>query len=484
MKVETQPHDDRTLTLTVEVDDERVLPALRAAARRLAKQYRIAGFRPGKAPYETILRHLGENAVYNEALEDLGQKVYQEALDQEKIDPLAPGELADIQLKPMVLKFMVPLRPEVDLGDYHALRVPYAPPSVEDEAVQASLEQLREHQSILEPVDRPAELGDVVTLDAKGFLHEGENPSDFLLADQDVAMLLDEKADWPVPGFAPQVVGMRAEEERKFDLTFADDYANTSLRGEVAHFEVRCKEVKSRTLPEWSDDLAREIGEYESLDVLRARVRAELQQQADRGADREYADQVLNQLVEQASVQYPPLLLETELDDYLADLDRRLHEQNLTLDDYLKIGNKSKEQFREEVTPEARRRLKRSLVLSKVAELEKLEVSADEVSRQIDQLSLTWGERTQDMRQALSSERGRRLVTLDLLTDKTVQRLAQLARGGDAAAEPAPDETRAVAGPVEATTTSETAPEAAVAAALMEAASDSTAKGEMDGTKP
>ena len=120
LKIETQPHDNCTLALTVEVDDERVQPALKAAARRLAKQYRFPGFRPGKAPYETVLRQVGEAALYNEALEKLGQEVYQEALEQEKIEAFAPGELQHVELKPMVLKFIVPLRPEVELGDYRA----------------------------------------------------------------------------------------------------------------------------------------------------------------------------------------------------------------------------------------------------------------------------------------------------------------------------------------------------------------------------
>ena len=324
MKIETERHADCTLTLTVEVEDERIQPALRASARKLSKRYPMPGFRPGKAPYEVVLRQVGEGALYEAALETLGQKVYEEALDQEKIEAFAPGSLDDVQLKPMVLKFTIPLKPEAELGDYRGLRVDYTPPGVSDEALTEALEHLREHQAILEPVDRPAALEDVAVLDVNGFLNTGENPSDFLLADKDVALMLDEKADWPAPGFAPQIIGMKAGDQKKFDLTFPDDYANESLRGQLAHFEVSCKEMKSRTLPEWSDDLAKEIGAYESLDDLRAKVRAELVGQAERETGRDYHQQVVDQLVEQATVKYPPLLLESELDDMLEGLDRRL----------------------------------------------------------------------------------------------------------------------------------------------------------------
>jgi trigger factor len=429
LKIETEPQENRTLTLTVEVEDERVQPALRAAARRVSKDYRIPGFRPGKAPYEVVLRHYGESALYQAALEDLSQKIYKDVLEQENIEPFAPGEMDIVELKPLKLKFVVPLAPEVELGNYRDVRVEFTPPEIADQALQDELEHLREHQALLEPVERPAQLGDVVTLDAKAFMNEGENPSDFLLADEDVALLLDEKADWPMPGFAPQVVGMSVGEQRKFDLAFPDAYANESLRGKVAHFDVKAKEVKLRTLPVWDDELAKSLGDYQDLDDLRAKVRADLVTQATRGLERDYAQKVIDRLVEQATVKYPPMLLEGELDDYLKDFDRRLHEQKLTLEDYLKIEAKSKEQFREEMRPQAEARLKRSLSLGKIVELEKLTVDADEVEARIGQLSTPWGDRADDMRKVLSTDDSRQMLSLDLLTDKAVEYMVGVAKG-------------------------------------------------------
>ena len=437
MKIETQALENRTIKLTVEVDDETIQPALKAAARKMAKQYRIPGFRPGKAPYEVILRQFGEQSLYQNALEDLTQTVYQKALEQEKVEPYAPGELEDVQLKPMVLTYVVPLAPEVELGDYRALRLPFEPPAVTEESVTERVEHLREHQAVVEPVERAAQLNDVATLDVKGYLNDGENPSDFLLADKDVALVLDEKADWPMPGFAQQVVGISAGEERKFDLSFADDYPNDSLKGQTAHFEVTAKEVKGRTLPEWTDDLAKSLGDYESIDDLKTKVRADLQRQADRAVEREYADKVIDQLVGQAQITYPPVLLENELDDYLADLDRRLREQRLTLDDYLKIEKKTKEQLREETKPSAEGRLKRSLVLGRVVNLEGLTISAEEVNERVETLSAPWGDRAAEMRKALDTVDSRQMLAVDLLTDKAIERLIAIAKGEEVP-EPAP----------------------------------------------
>ena len=443
MKIETLPEENRTLTLTVEVDDERVQPALRAAARRISKDYRIPGFRPGKAPYEVVLRHYGETALYQAALDDISQKVYQDVLEQEKIEPIGPGEMDIVELKPMKLKFVVPLRPEVELGDYGSLRVDYTPPIIEDEAVEHELEHLREHQAVLEPVERPAEMGDVVTLDAKAFLNDGENPSDFLLADEDVALVLEEKADWPMPGFGAMVVGISAGEERKFDLAFADDYVNESLRGQVAHFEVKAKEVKSRSLPEWNDELAKSLGEYETLDALRASVREELENAARAGVDKDYRQKVVDKLVEQSSIKFPPTLLESELDDYVKDFDRRLREQKLTLEDYLKIEGKTAEQFREEVKPQAEARMKRSLVIGKIVEREQVTVDSSDVEERISNLSTPWGERAAEMRKLLSTNESRDMLELDLLTDKGIDRLAAIARGEVQAQPPAEAAARA-----------------------------------------
>jgi trigger factor len=441
LKIETQAQDNCTLTMTVEVEDERVQPALRSAAKRLAKQYRFPGFRPGKAPYETVLRQVGEATLYGEALEELGQKVYEEALEQQSVEAFAPGALEDVQFKPMVLTFTVPLPPEIDLGDYRSeLRVPYTPPEVSDEQVQETMEGMREQQAVLEPVDTPAEIGSMVTLDAKAFLNEGENPSDFLLADEDVALVLEEGADWPMPGFASQVVGLSAGEEKKFDLTFSEEYANQSLRGQVAHFEVTLKEVKRRTLPEWSDELAKELGEFESLEDLRTKTRAGLLAEAEHSTKREYADAVISELVERASVKFPPVLLEHEIDHAIEDLDQRLRQQNMTLDDYLKMQSKTPEAFREEIKPQTEARLRRSLVLGEVVRREKLEIGPEQLERHIDELSQMYGERAGAMREILARDRSREMLSLDLLTDLAVDRLTAIARGDEVPPIPADDD--------------------------------------------
>ncbi len=421
------------MTLIVEVEDERVQPALRVAARKLGKNYRIPGFRPGKAPYETVLRYLGEDAIYNEALEALTQDVYRAALEETKIDPYAPGALEDAKLKPMVLTYSVPLKPEVDLGDYRALRVDYTAPDITDEAVNDSMEQWRETRAVTEPVERPAELGDVLVLDVNAFINTGENPSDFLLADKDVALKLEAEADWPMPGFAPTVVGMKAGESKKFDLAFPEEYANESLRGQLAHLEVDCKEVKSRTLPAWTDELAKEFGDYESLDDMRAKVRAGLLRQASREQDRDYSNLVMDKLLEQTTIKYPPPLLEQELDSMMHDLDHRLKEQRLTLDDYLKIESKTRDDLRAEYQPLADKRLKRSLALGGLIEREQLGVSDTDVEQEIERFTAIFSGNADSaaIRKSLETPESRSSMAMEILSNRALERLMALAKGED-----------------------------------------------------
>lgn len=438
MKIETQDLQDRQLQLTVEVPHDRVQAAMRAAARRLSSQSRIPGFRPGKAPYEVIVQKYGEEAVFEEALDPLGQEIYRQALESTEVEASAPGSLEEVVSRsPLVLRYTVPLAPQVDLGGYRELRLPYEEPQVTDEAVEAFLEDLRQAQAIIEPVERAAGMDDVVVVDARGELAEPEGPgSPVLMQEKAVSVLVAEKTNWPVPGVSQHLAGMGAGEEKSFAYAFPSDYPNESLRGRTAQFRLRVHEVKSRTVPEWSDDLARTVGEFQDLVELRAKVRQSLEARARREAEEEYGRRVVDRVVEGARVTFPPALVGPEIDELIHELDHRLREQKLSLSDYLKIEKKSLDDLRGELAPRARTRLVRALVLSQVIEAEHIEVSDEDIAAEVTRLAEPWRDSDQ-VRRALENPAGRRRIALDLLSQKAVQRLAAIARGENAAAEAA-----------------------------------------------
>jgi trigger factor len=431
LKIEQQELEDRQVQLTVEVPEDESQAALKSAAKRLSKGARIPGFRPGKAPYNIVVRQFGEEAVLEEALETLGQQIYRQAIEEQDISPFAPGSFDEVISKdPLVLQFTIPLPPKVDLDDYRALRVPYEAPEVSDEDLEDVLENLRQGQALIEPVERPAQRSDLVVADVAGELQpDDDGEAESLIDEKGVSIVLEEDADWPFPGIADHLEGLEAGSELDVEHIFPDDYPSETLRGRTAAFHLTIQDVKSRFVPQWSDDLARNLGEFEDLLDLRIKVRKQIQEQATQRAENEYTNQALDALLENSTIEFPPILLEEEIDDMVRDFEGRLRGQNLTLDDYMKIENLSQEELRGSFADRARDRLKRALALGRIVELEDLKVEAQEIDAEIDRIMEPFGDRGQDLRKTLEAPRGLRRLENDLLTRSAVDRLMAIARG-------------------------------------------------------
>lgn len=440
LKVETEILEDRQARLVVSVEPERVEKELRAAARRISRKVNISGFRKGKAPYHVIASHFGEGAIYEEAIESLGQTVYIEALEQSELNPYAPGSLDDVELDPMVLTFTVPLPPEVDLGAYREIRVPFEPPEVKDENVEQTLEQLRQDEAIMTPVERPAEVGDVVTLDVRGSLvdvegngNDDEDESENLLIDRRAMQIrLNQDNLYPAPGFAEKVLGMAVGDEREFDITLPDDDdIDVEMRGKTVHFRATCSEVYLNELPELDDEFAQSVGDHSSLADLKAEIRERLERAAHREARERHTDKVLEKLAEDETVRisYPPIMLDEQIDDMVTDLENRLEGQGLTLDLYLKAGNMTAEDLRESYSEDARRMLTRGLILGKIVDLERLTVDDEEVDDEIQTRLLSFGSQASLAKQVLSAPRMKKMIANELMVEKALERLALIARG-------------------------------------------------------
>ena len=431
MKIDTEALEDRQVQITVEIPDERLQAAMRSTARRLSRETRIPGFRPGKAPYNIIINKFGEEIVFEEALDDLGKEIYRQALEEMELDPYGPGSLDEVVSRdPLVIRYTVPLPPEVDLGNYREIRIPWEDPQVTDDALEAVLEDLRQRRALIEPADRPAQLSDVVVLNIRGELRDPPDGEDATLLDnKGVEVLVAEETDWPIPGIVEHRVGLEAGDERQFEYKFPEDYPSEDLQDLSADFQLTCLEVKSRIVPDWSDDLARNIGEYNDLLDLRLKIRADLLERAQHQADAEYAQQVIEATIEGATITYPPILLRDEVGEMRAELERRLKGQNLSLEDYLKIEKKTDEELRSELEPRAKERLDRALILGKLVEVEELEVGEEEVNSEIDRIIAPFKDQSEDIRKSFDNPMSRRHLTLDLLTTKAIKHLVAFAKG-------------------------------------------------------
>jgi len=431
IKIESETLDDRQVQLTVEVPPERYTAAMRSAARRLSQRDKIPGFRPGKVPFDVAVGRFGEEAIFEEALDTLGQEVYRQAIEDSQLDPYAPGSLNEVvSREPLVLRYRVPLAPEVELGEYRKLRVPSKPAEVQDEAVDRLMEELRQRQALIEPANRPVQLTDVAVVDIEGKLSnplEGEDPG--VLKQEAISLLVDTDTDWPFPGVADHLVGRSAGDQLTAAHTFAEDYPNQELSGRSANFDFRVIEVKSRMVPVWTDELARSLGDYIDLLDLRIKVRQGLAESAEREAKAAYAEEVIGQLVDQAKISFPPLLTEQEIDDLMHDLVHQLEARGLKLETFLKAEARTEGEQREEFRARAERRVKRALALGKIVQQEDLQVQDTQIDARIDQMARSVQDPEGSLRRALSTPSAKRRIQNELLIEQAVEWLVAVARG-------------------------------------------------------
>lgn len=424
MKVSVEETGQRQAVLNVEVEPDEVEKSLEKAYRRLVNRTNIPGFRKGKAPRATVERYLGKEALLDNALDDLVNDTYQRAIEEKGLDALGAPQVEILERDPVSYKATIWLRPIVELGDYHQLQ--YDKPQVEvtGKETDDAVEEIRLATAPWEPVEHGVDPNDLVTLDVEGTV-DGES----IVNQSSLQYQAVPESKNPAPGFAEQLIGMEPGEEKEFDLPFPEDYSRQEMAGKDAHFKVKVHEVKEKRLPELDDEFAKGLGErFDSLDALHKQVESDIRARKEREATRKIEDDALTAMVGMSQVEYPPVLEEQEIDRLVREHLRDLGEGDVKLADYLTRIGKTEEQFREELKPAAVRRLKRSLVLSKLADAEKIEVTPEEVDAEIDGMIQGAGESGDRLRRALRQSRDS--IENMLLTRKTLQRLVDIATSG------------------------------------------------------
>ena len=377
MKVSTESLGNCQMVLNVEAEATELDKSLEEAYHHLVNEVSIPGFRKGKAPRAILEQHIGKKSLLEEALEHLIPQLYNQAIESQKIDPIARPEIDVTQTEPLVFKAVVSLKPEVKLGDYHGIRLDASPEiEVTDKEVAAAMEELRARQGAWVPVDRPTGLGDLITVNIQANV-DGRP----WLNHKDILYEMDEDSRSPVPGFVSCLVGTEKNKEKTFTLSIPDDYPIKEMRGKEGTFKVVVTEIKEKQLPELSDELAKGAG-YDNLEAMKERVAADLRTKAEARNRLELKQKALDALVEISEVGYPPILEDEEIAELLRSEAQRLGFRETA--DYLKRANKTEEEVKEELRPIAKRRLIQSLILGKLAEEEKIEISASEVDNKVD----------------------------------------------------------------------------------------------------
>jgi trigger factor len=421
MKVSAEDLENRRIALNIEAEAGEIDKSLDKAYHHLVKEVSVPGFRKGKAPRVILEQQIGKGALLQEALEHLVPQLYKEAIQSQNLEPIAEPELEITQSEPLIFKAVVSLKPEVKLGDYHGIKLERGPGiEVTDEEVTDAIEKFRREQGAWVPVERAAELGDLVTMSIKA--NVDEKP---WLDHKDILYEMDKDSRSPVPGFASCLEGTEKNKEKTFNLSVPDDYPISEMRGKEASFRVAISEIKEKELPELSDELAKGAG-YGGLEDMKEKVAALLRARAEARNRLELQQKALDALVGMSEVNYPPVLEDEEIDGLLKSEAQRLGFKEMA--DYVKRANKTEEEIRQELRPMAKKRLVQGLVLGELAEQEKIETSASEVDNRIDEM-VSDAEDKEKARQFFSLPQFRQSIEQSLRTQKTVDHLLQIAVG-------------------------------------------------------
>ncbi len=479
MKITTEDMPDRQIGLLIELEEAEIEDHKQRAYRRLVQRYVIPGFRRGKAPRMILERHIGAETLIQDDIEGLLERSVADAVEQQELEPIARPQVTDLEsLDPITFRATVALRPEVELGDYDSIRVDWEEPEVTEEQVEEVLNNLRRQGSPWEPVERAVQLGDLLTVDMHGYVDEDpeeateseddaeaeseEQPEPVDEADADVesgdnddsesepevpgrrvfveetgiSYMVQEGVTYPAPGVPEQLVGMNAEDTKEFTISVPDDFTIRNLNGKEAHFTVTVREVKEQNLPELDDEWAQGVegfgdDEFETVEALRERIQSDLTERTNAQARADYEENILEKFAEVATVTYPPIIIDLEIDRILQDQDEQMRGMGMSLAAYVQTTGQDVDTLRDSVRPQAEQRVLRGLLITNLAESKDIEASDEEIDGDIAEVvGAQQDEATQEQaRQVFESEAARESVQRRIVARKTMDMLVEIARG-------------------------------------------------------
>jgi trigger factor len=394
VKIEKEIHEDRQATLTVEYASEEFESFKRRAAKRIAKNSKIPGFRPGKAPYNVIVNQFGEGAILQEAIDLLLDEDYGKILTEAELTPSGSGDLEKIEnLDPPKLIFTIPLEPEIDLGNYRDIRKDYQPEDFDEGEVEKFIDRIRRNSATILPADHPAEEGDLVYFNLSGEFLNPAPDEDAMITDktpQQVIIPVEKEEtdnEWPYPGFARALIGIQDGETRELQHTYAEEDENEEFRGKTALFTIDVQSVKMLELPNLDEDFVQSIGNYETPEEFRENIDQRLREEHQNQYDDSYFDEYLEEITQQAMLNYPPQMLAHEEEHVLDDLKARLENQNMDFKTYLSLRGVEEEAFvADEIRPAAKQRLERSLIVDSLIDAENLKLDQEMLKDNIGEI--------------------------------------------------------------------------------------------------
>lgn len=397
MNVTTEKIENHKVVLTIEVPAEELDKGIKAACKSLANRVNIPGFRKGKAPRRILEMNIGKEAILDEAFDRVAQKAFDEALKQENLDPVDRPQVDIVTLeegKDVVFKATITPVPEVTLGEYKGLKVAKDAVEVKDEQVEEQVKNILNHHAKMVDAEEGATVAndDFITLDFKGEV-------------DGVAFAGGEGKDYPlqigshsfIDTFEDQLVGLKVGEEKDVNVTFPEEYHAKDLAGKAAVFHCKINSIKHKEMPELTDEFVKASTSYESIEDMKAKLRENIEKNAQREADTERRNEILKQATDNITVDIPEVMVENRVSNMIQELSVNLENQGMNLDAYLKYANMDMAKLREQYKESAAIAVKTDLMLDAVAKAEDIKVENADINAEIALLAATYGTTPQEV---------------------------------------------------------------------------------------
>ena len=414
MNVKNIEKNGNQANITIDIDKEMMEKGVNAAYMKARKQIQIPGFRKGKAPRKMIEALYGAHVFYEDGLEEIFPEVYEECVAKQDVKAIGRPSLTDMNINEdgsVTITLTTDVYPEVTLGDYKGLEVEKTEVSVSDEQVQAELDRMAQNVASTETVERAAQMGDTANIDFEGF----DNGVPFDGGKGDNFDLKLGSGSF-VPGFEEQIVGMTAGEEKDIDITFPEDY-HAELAGKAVVFHVKLNKVTETVVPAQDDEFAKDVSEFDTLEELKADVRAKALESAQKQADSAFEQACVEKAAENVTVDMPNALIESELDTQMERFGYQLQMSGYSMEQYAKMMGGDVSSMRNAFRPAAEKQAKINVMLEKIGEVENIEVSEDEINSELESLASQYQLELEKVKSMVPVEE----ITASLKTRKAVK---------------------------------------------------------------
>ena len=390
MSVQVENLEKNMAKLTIEVSAEDLEKALESAYQKQKKQISVPGFRKGKAPRKMIESMYGKGVFMEDAVNSLVPQEYTKALGECDLEIVSQPTIDITQAEPgkaFIFTAEVAVKPEVTLGDYKGVEVPKTEITVTDEDVEAELKKEQEKNSrTISVEDRAAQLNDIVTIDFEGSVDgvpfDGGQATEYPLTLGSNSF---------IPGFEEQLVGAKVGDDVDVKVTFPEEYQAKELAGKEAIFKCAVKKIEAKELPELDDDFAKDVSEFDTLAEYKEHVKTNLEEKKEDEAKRAKEDAAVDKAIENAQMDIPEAMIETQTRQMLDDFARRIQSQGLSMEQYMQFSGATIDSLKEQVRPDAIERIQSSLVLEEIAKAENIEVSDADVDAEIEKMAKNYG---------------------------------------------------------------------------------------------